>query len=575
MIKRISKQIFTSLGSKLGLFFALVTFLLAALLIFQNIYAVRIIHEKVAKSFEGNLTQFMNRTDNNLKGIDKYLVSKFVDSLPLTIFNQGKEDSQYNLSLVDLNIEFTREISWLESAGGIYAYSTITQDLILGLSPTATFSLKAKDELKSFLTIAADLPNKNWVFQRFGDQDFLLRVLRIGSYFFGAWIDVSTIVENFQSSALSPEMEIFFLSEGGNLFPHISKIEEEHIEISKLSNSYYISGSPTRYLVIGSSSSKGEFYLAGIIPDKEVLQQLSSFRLTNTVIAVFVIILVFIFFILIRQVVLNPLNKIVDAMVTLRNGNLESRVDSSIRTKEFALASETFNHMASEIKNLRINVYEEQIHAQKAELLSLRLQINPHFLLNSLNILFQMAQLQKFQLIQELSLCLSKYFRFMFKSRSDLVPLKEEWDHLKNYLRIQELRFPRLLKTDLKIEENLPDINIPPLLLHTFIENSIKHGMQQNNPLKLRVIIQMDYENGLLKIRIQDNGPGFSSEVLEKFNKGITLTKGSGDRIGIDNIRKRLSILYGEKVEFKLLNNVEKCCATIDISLPYNLRGST
>ncbi len=105
------------------------------------------------------------------------------------------------------------------------------------------------------------------------------------------------------------------------------------------------------------------------------------------------------------------------------------------------MVNHTFNGMMEQIQELRIHVYEEQLNKQKAELQHLQLQINPHFFMNSLNIIYNLALVKNYALIQEMAISLVQYFRYMFRSNLTFLPLKDELQHIRNYIRIQELRF--------------------------------------------------------------------------------------------------------------------------------------
>jgi two-component system, sensor histidine kinase YesM len=308
-----------------------------------------------------------------------------------------------------------------------------------------------------------------------------------------------------------------------------------------------------------------------------VLQKLPAFRTTNVIVAIFALLLVLSFFITVRQATLRPLGELMEGMTRLRGGDFSARIEPDGTSREFAVAGETFNLMASEIRDLRISVYEEQIrtrdaelHAQKAELLSLRLQINPHFFLNSLNIIHQLAQVGNVTLVQELSRCLARYFQFMNRSQTDLVSLNDEWAHLKNYLRIQELRFPTSLECVLEAPEPFPDIEIPPLLLHTFAENSVQYGARQDRPLRLHVAIFPFPGEGRLNLIIEDSGPGFPDAVIASFSIGQPIMGHDGERIGISNIKRRLDLLYGEAACIRIHNrSAPESGAVVEISIPY------
>lgn len=103
-------------------------------------------------------------------------------------------------------------------------------------------------------------------------------------------------------------------------------------------------------------------------------------------------------------------------------------------------------------------------------------QIQPHFVLNTLNILYSYEP-EEYPLIQKMILCLSKYFRYIVKVHSDFVELSQELAHIKNYFEIQEARYPEQFDYYVESEEGMDDLLIPPLLIQNFTENSIKYAI--------------------------------------------------------------------------------------------------
>lgn len=97
--------------------------------------------------------------------------------------------------------------------------------------------------------------------------------------------------------------------------------------------------------------------------------------------------------------------------------------------------------MCQELYQLKVQIYEEKLRKADTELQYLNLQIKPHFFLNSLNIIYNLALTKNFREILEMSRCLMDYFRYTFRSSDSLVPVDEELQHMKNYSHYQELRY--------------------------------------------------------------------------------------------------------------------------------------
>jgi Predicted signal transduction protein with a C-terminal ATPase domain len=552
---RRARRAIPSLSFKMSFFFALVAIPLAILLIFQNVYAVSVVHRQVAESELNLLRQYQRGIDDDLASIDTYLVSRLVYDRALDVFDRAERDDAFYLAKTDLSIEFNKDVSLYKSAGGIFAYSIASGDLVIGANETKTpLSFADRDALTHLLRADTAIPTKQWIFKSIGSRSLLLRVLKSDAYYLGAWVEASELLAPLAPLKPSASGVFVFAAEDGAVYPTSPVIGSNHIDLASGDLDYKISGAPDKYLVIGVPSRIGSFRLVALTRDADLLQQLPAFRTTNILITISVLILVLAFFLFIRRSMLKPLIELIRAMTKLRKGDFESRAIVDQGSREFAIAGETFNLMASEIRDLRISVYEEQLHAQKAELRSLRLQINPHFFLNSLNILYQLAQIKNYELIKELTLCLSKYFQFMFRNMADLVSLEEEWNHLKYYLRIQELRFPTSLECAFSAPNPIPAIQIPPLLLHTFAENSVKYGIRQNRVLKLAISLTPIGQNEILEIRIADSGPGFPEETLQKIREDTPFVANASEHIGISNIKRRLRLLYAEAADIQFAN---------------------
>src|SRR5690606_6802536 len=102
-----------------------------------------------------------------------------------------------------------------------------------------------------------------------------------------------------------------------------------------------------------------------------------------------------------RRTILLPIQRIINSMKKIQGDNLHIRIEPYPTSFEFQMVNDTFNHMMEQIEDLKIDVYEEQLGKQREELQRLQLQMNPHFYLNSLNMLYSLARVNKNELVQE------------------------------------------------------------------------------------------------------------------------------------------------------------------------------
>lgn len=167
---------------------------------------------------------------------------------------------------------------------------------------------------------------------------------------------------------------------------------------------------------------------------------------------------------------------------------------------------------------------------RQSELSFLRSQINPHFLFNSLNNIYSLAYQQSDRVLPAIA-GLSDLLRYMLYDANEKVPLEKELEYIRKYIDLQRLRFEQPVKAELMVAGDISDVLIPPLLLIPFVENAFKHGEFSNE------------NNGLL-INIYTSNQKLHVHCRNKKGKQ---RKDSGGGIGLENVKRRLSLLYPGK----------------------------
>lgn len=190
----------------------------------------------------------------------------------------------------------------------------------------------------------------------------------------------------------------------------------------------------------------------------------------------------------------------------------------------------------------------------KAELNLLKSQINPHFFFNTLNNLYGLA-VEKSDKTQEVIHKLSEMMRFtIYDGRKDSVSVKDEIQYLENFIELHQIRYKQ--KVDIKFTRSIENLDqrIPPLLFINLLENSFKHGLETL------------VDNGYIHFNLKTSSKLIEFEIENNFNK-ITIHKKKGG-MGLENIKRRLELLFPKKHEFKTttMDNIYKSYVRIELS---------
>lgn len=252
-----------------------------------------------------------------------------------------------------------------------------------------------------------------------------------------------------------------------------------------------------------------------------------------------------------RRLILYPLHLLQKGMKQLEEENLTYRIAYSKKAEssEFLYIYDTFNHMAEELGMSR----EKDIKMYQVQLDNLRLQVNPHMLLNSFNMIYSLAQVKNYECIQEFSLHLVEYFRYALKETEALVPLRKEMHFVESYTEIQKIRFPGAFTSVYRIEKDLECAMVPPLLIQNFVENAMKYALVPGKCIEVLINIRSEEER--LLISVCDTGSGIKEEILEKIRSGQAYTDKHGQKhIGIWNCRRRMEVFYGSSARMDIVS---------------------
>lgn len=304
----------------------------------------------------------------------------------------------------------------------------------------------------------------------------------------------------------------------------------------------------------------------------EVFRNITLLEVFLSAVPIIITILSIIIILYIRQWMIKPITRLTERLSQLGDSILPSEFFMSEGILEIDKANDKLNKVIFDMQELKIREYHSQLELKKIELNYLKNQIRPHFYLNMLSMIHSMLQTKNYKEIEDLTILTSNYLRHLFMANQDFSELKDEVQHIKDYLEIQRIRYGNSINFSLDYNSNLQNTLVPSLLLQTFIENTIKHGFSFQDLFTILLSIKkVKTENSdYIQICIEDNGPGFSEEILSKLNQKQSLITEDGHHIGITNTIERLNLLYPNDYSIAFENN-EEGGAKILLLIPYKI----
>lgn len=311
------------------------------------------------------------------------------------------------------------------------------------------------------------------------------------------------------------------------------------------------------YLAVHKRSETTDWTIHMIIPYAEIMKDvLTMKRIAVAVLLVIAIFLLLLFHVLYLQI-FNPIKRLIKGMLTIEKG-LAFRPIPIKRMDELGFLQQRFNDMVQNEQKMRREILEEQLHKREIELKFLQSQVNPHFLYNTLDSIYWVAEESGVDEIGEVVLDLSNFFRLSLSRGKDFITVEETIEHLKGYIRIQQFRHTDKFEVHWDIDPAVSSLRIMKLMLQPIVENSIVHGLEKAADT-CRLTIRIKREGEYLTCRVTDTGIGMDEEGLWKLWNEIRREHGSSDATyGLRNLYQRLKIVYGDDMDFQMTSKLQE-----------------
>ena len=310
-------------------------------------------------------------------------------------------------------------------------------------------------------------------------------------------------------------------------------------------------------------------YIARILGTAELGLSPHWYSSSFAAVTVLALLLVICVVLCISHWVLTPVKELTQGIEEIASGNIEHRLQNPSGTSlEFEKIETEFNHMMDQLKDMQIQIYQQELEQNETKLRYLSQQIQPHFILNSLNTLYTYSN-RDVEATRKIIRLLSQYYRYVVNIESRYVNLGQELDHIENFLKLQKIRFPRKLDYEILCEDGIDIVPIPPFLLESFIGNSLKYGQDEQEKIMIR-IQAVQVEPFVIRISVQDQGGGFSPEILEAIEEyHKTHVKNELLGTGIYNCIERLNLIYQDRAQIRCYNALPHG-AVVEITIHLN-----
>lgn len=237
-----------------------------------------------------------------------------------------------------------------------------------------------------------------------------------------------------------------------------------------------------------------------------------------------------------------PMQRLEEAVNQIEAGDLDTRIEPSGFYEVWHLGR-AISDMQDNLKQLMDDIVTEHEAKRRSELMVLQNQINPHFLYNTLDVIVWMIENEKKEEAVEAVTALARFFRISLSNGKTIISVKDEVEHVRNYLMIQEMRFKNRFTYTLDVADGLEEYGTIKLILQPIVENCIYHAMEfMDGDGEIQIAVRKEGET--IVFTVKDNGCGMTGDIVARIMAGERVSKGKGG-VGLQNVQERLHLVFG------------------------------
>lgn len=397
-------------------------------------------------------------------------------------------------------------------------------------------------------------------------------------------VQLGYLILNVRESALSAVYEnigsikagSYFIADGNGLVVSARNASEVLLPISEpslrdwvLANEEGTDIQPSqdgRMLLISTDVPNFDWKLISMVPYDQLTEDTS--KITVLIFLIGLVCFVFAMFgaRLLSNVIAKPIIVLSRHMKRVTEGNLDQQIEVS-SGDEIGLLASGFNTMMGRVKELLANISAEQKKKREYELALMQAQIKPHFLYNTLDVIYTLSEMGRARDVQRTTKALADFYRVALSQGKDQITLEEEIRSVKDYLSIQRIRYSDVFTFDIDIHPDILGCMIPKLTIQPLVENAIYHGLKNKASFGQLTVSGWKADNKVV-LKVTDDGAGIDSDRLQaiKQNRNDPQTQPVG--YGLSSVHERVKLYFGEPYGIAVESEIG-LGTTITVELPY------
>ncbi len=350
----------------------------------------------------------------------------------------------------------------------------------------------------------------------------------------------------------------FILDREGNYVFHptqqlvYSSIKEEPVKeimalVESRSEDPYQEGD--RYFMTQTSDITG-WHVVSVVYDRDIVTDWQSVQGLYSLLGLVMFLIVGLATNRITSGITKPIKKLQGIMQSVDTGEFRL-VGNIMASDEIRELAREYDIMVTRIRELMEANTREQELKRKSDLKALQAQINPHFLYNTLDSIIWMGEMGQSEKVVQMTSALSKLFRISISKGRELIPIRDEIEHVRSYLTIQEMRYRDKFTYEIDVDPDLYEMITLKITLQPLVENAIYHGIKETDYVGL-ITISGYREEGSVILEVRDNGQGMNGTQLADLIRGLETPPEersirSRQGMGVHNVHERIRIYFGKE----------------------------